>query len=145
MEEVKKKELFWVEKIEKALDTLVLGEGKEINIINNEVCLSISELEYNFKLWIRDNGIEIIPSFDSKVTLTLSEDDLEALTYLLKMKDAQTFLWVIGRWIEKREKEKERTKQINQFGIISERLKQDTKEISEILKRWEKLLNNLPN
>jgi len=140
-EEVKKKELFWVEKIEKALNTLILGEGKEINIINNEVYLSISELEYKFQIWIRDNGIEVIPASDPLVTLTLSENDLEALIYLFKMKDREPFIWTVESWIEAKEKAKQ---QKNQFEIVSERIKQDMKEINEILKRCEKLLSNLP-
>lgn len=141
MEEVKKKELFWVEKIEKALDTITREDESKVEIVNNELCIHLSKPNNSVQLWIKPNGIEIIPLFESNVSLTLGEDDMEALLYLFRMKDAQTFLWVIGRWIEKREK----AKQSNQFGIISERLKQDTKEISEILKRWEKLLNNLPN
>ncbi len=96
-----------------------------LELVNGSIIVS----HYGIQIYNRTNSI------------TLNRSEFESLNILSTYAGQEICCGTVIEW----NKEKERVKQTNQFGIISKSLQQDMKEINEILKRWEKLLNNLPN
>lgn len=127
-------EMFWKKKVEQALDTLALGGMKKVVIKDKDVILEYQGLS----IWITESCMRFQLHLQG-ITADLNTEEMASLTYLMQMRSYSQFLSHVQYWID------EKTKQKNQFGIISKSLQQDMKEINEILKRWEKLLNNLPN
>ena len=124
------------EKIQRALDTLAFGSLIKMEVYQNtEVILRYPQ----GNVWLAESCV----TFSTPVKgmqIHLNTEELNAISYLHENRALKDFISIVQNWIESKEK----TKQKNQFGIISKSLQQDMKEINEILKRWEKLLNNLP-
>ena len=116
--------------IREALDTLAFGRLEKIQIMENKIIFrypiaSIWIYEENLKIYIMKGGFE----------LGFNEDELNAISYLFKVRDEELFIPTIQAWIDRRKNLEEKQDYTNKLRLIQNEVSYLYDKIEDIIKK----------